>query len=251
VEHDDRSAVATFVGAAPLASGGVATLGEGPAHHARVKRLALGDAVRVTDGAGRVGGGVVRMMRQSSLEIALDRVVEVPRQPAIHLRVPSGDRDRMLWLAEKVAELGVSSWQVVRFRRSASVSPRGEGLHFAEKVRARMIGALEQSGGAWLPELLPDARLDDIAYGGGDGVSDLRILLDAGGEPLASLVGLDAPRTPVILFGPEGGVEAPEREMLVAAGWRAARLAATTLRFETAGIAAVAVVRAAQMLRET
>ena len=51
----------------------------------------------------------------------------------------------------------------------------------------------------------------------------------------------------VVLFGPEGGVEEPERAVLDARGWRAASLAGTTLRFETAGIAAIAVLRAAHL----
>jgi 16S rRNA U1498 N3-methylase RsmE len=37
---------------------------------------------------------------------------------------------------------------------------------------------------------------------------------------------------------------------LEARGWRRARLASTTLRFETAGVAAIAVIRAAQLLTE-
>jgi 16S rRNA (uracil1498-N3)-methyltransferase len=64
---------------------------------------------------------------------------------------------------------------------------------------------------------------------------------------------LQAPgvRETTLLFGPEGGLEPDERHALLAAGWQPARLAGTTLRFETAGLAAAAVVRAAQMLRET
>jgi 16S rRNA (uracil1498-N3)-methyltransferase len=49
-----------------------------------------------------------------------------------------------------------------------------------------------------------------------------------------------------IAVGPEGGFEAEERDAFAVAGWRAASLGATTLRFETAGVAAAAIVRAAQ-----
>jgi 16S rRNA (uracil1498-N3)-methyltransferase len=146
----------------------------------------------------------------------------------------------MLWLAEKAAEFGVASWQAVRFQRSSSVSPRGEGETFHTKVRARMIGALEQSGGAWLPSLLSDATLGTVAAS----PSESRILLDREGAPLASLLELPALGAPVILFGPEGGLESNEVSELVEAGWRRASVAATTLRFETAGLAAVAVCRA-------
>ena len=55
-------------------------------------------------------------------------------------------------LAEKVTELGVTSWRPVVWRRSKSVSPRGEGPTFQGKVRGRMTSALIQSGSGWLPD---------------------------------------------------------------------------------------------------
>jgi 16S rRNA (uracil1498-N3)-methyltransferase len=246
VEHDDRSPVATFYCASPLSAGLVVSLGDSQAHHARVKRLEPGDAVRLTNGQGVLATGVVVQLQKSALDVELGQVTRVKAPRAVHLRVPIGDRDRMLWLAEKATELGIASWQAVRFRRSASVSPRGEGPAFVEKVRARMVGALEQSGGAWLPALLPDADADHVDV---DSACS-RILLDVHGAPLASLLGLDATRDPVILFGPEGGLETNELESLRGSGFVAARLASTTLRFETAGIAAVAVARAINMSTE-
>jgi 16S rRNA (uracil1498-N3)-methyltransferase len=157
------------------------------------------------------------------------------------LYAPIADRERMLWAAEKTTELGVSSWQSVRFRRSASVTPRGEGPAFGEKLRARMIGALEQSSGAWLPRMLPDSAPSDLDTG-----AAIKLVLDARGEPLVDLL---SPRDSsfAILVGPEGGIEADELDRLVADGWRPASLGATTLRFETAAVAAVAVFRAAQV----
>jgi 16S rRNA (uracil1498-N3)-methyltransferase len=106
------------------------------------------------------------------------------------------------------------------------------------------VSALEQSGGAWLPAILPDVGVSDIARD----TDDLAVLLDVGGEPLGSLPGLSAAENPVILFGPEGGLDASERDALIAQGWRPASLASTTLRFETAGIAAVAICRSLHML---
>jgi hypothetical protein len=101
-----------------------------------------------------------REIRRTSIDVATDAVRTVKRPTPIHFRAPVADRERMLWLAEKATELGVATWQAVRFRRSASVSPRGEGAAFHEKVRARMVSALEQSGGAWLPELMADTTVE-------------------------------------------------------------------------------------------
>lgn len=244
MERDARAPVATFFTDAGLAAGKSVPLSDAAAHHARVKRLAAGDRVRLVTGDGRSAMGAIAGITKRSVEIAVESVETSARPPAIHLRVPIGDKERMLWVAEKATELGAASWQAVRFRRSMSVTPRGEGPGFAEKVRARMISALEQSGGAWLPEMLPDAAPADVAVP----VGAMRLLLDAGGESIGTLA---APGETVILFGPEGGLEPDERSALIAAGWRPARLAATTLRFETAGIAALAVVSAAHLSTES
>jgi 16S rRNA (uracil1498-N3)-methyltransferase len=237
VERDDRPPVATFFAEGQLSERAAVELPESVAHHARVKRMRIGDSIRLTNGAGMIATATLEWIGKSSCTAAVTSSERVAAQPAIHLRVPVADRDRMLWLAEKATELGVASWQVIRWSRSMSVSPRGEGVGFRAKVRARMIAALEQSGGAWLPALLEDAGPESV-----DRPADsLPLLLDADGDPIA---GIGGPGDATVLFGPEGGLEATERAALQAEGWRAARLGPTTLRFETAGIAAVACLRA-------
>ncbi|MFL5581799.1 MAG: 16S rRNA (uracil(1498)-N(3))-methyltransferase, partial [Gemmatimonadaceae bacterium] len=69
-----------------------------------------------------------------------------------------------------------------------------------------------------------------------------RLLLDAEGPPLLTI---DVQSPVTIAVGPEGGVEPDERDALVAAGFAPARLAGHILRFETAAVAGLAVVRAA------
>jgi 16S rRNA (uracil1498-N3)-methyltransferase len=240
VERDDRPPVATFYSPAAFGVGESVRLSDAASHHARVKRLEAGDRVQVTDGRGLLGHGVLETLDKRGAAVRVESVVPSAPLSEIHVRVPVGDRDRMLLLAEKVTELGIASWQAVRFRRSQSVSPRGEGPAFGEKVQARMISALEQSGGAWLPARLPDCAVEGIEADR----DALRVLLDRDGAPLIHLA---AARSTVLLFGPEGGLEPAEREMLIAGGWQRACLADNTLRFETAGIAAVAVVRAADL----
>jgi 16S rRNA (uracil1498-N3)-methyltransferase len=162
----------------------------------------------------------------------------VPPPPAIDLFVPVADRDRMLWLAEKATELAIASWHPVRFHRSRSVSPRGEGPSFADKVRGRMIAALEQSAGAWLPAIHPEIGLESLPALVAAGQ---RLLLDVEGVPLLQQRERGAAS---LIVGPEGGLEPDERSRLIHDGWIPVSLAPTTLRFETAGIAATAVLRA-------
>jgi 16S rRNA (uracil1498-N3)-methyltransferase len=157
----------------------------------------------------------------------------------VELWAPVGDRDRMLWLAEKATELGVSVWRPIVYTRSRSVTPRGEGQAFREKVRARMIAALEQSGGAWLPEQCAETTLES-ALGSADSAPG--ILLDVVGSPFTVHGSRISPPLSLAL-GPEGGLDPEERERFLQAGWRTASLGANVLRFETAGIAALAIAR--------
>ena len=238
MERDDRAAVACFYAETPLETGATVSLDERVAHHAHVRRIEAGDHVAITNGLGSIGRGRVVRLAKREMEMAIADVESVAAPFAIHLLAPVADRDRMLWAAEKATELGIASWQSVRFRRSASVSPRGEGSAFGEKLRARMVGALEQSFGAWLPRVLPD-----VACSGLDNRHELRLVLDAGGEPIVDLLS-PSDSSCAILVGPEGGIEKDELARLIASGWRPASLGSSILRFETAATAAVAVVRA-------
>jgi 16S rRNA (uracil1498-N3)-methyltransferase len=239
VDSRGPTSVATFFSDASLESGRTVELEEGEAHHVRVRRIEPGSRVRVVNGAGVVAFGTVTNVTKRSASVAIDDVSHIAPPPAVHLFAPIGDRDRMLWLAEKATELGLTSWRGVMWRRSRGVTPRGEGESFHAKLRARMIGALTQSGGAWLPAILPDLAGDDACDPGDRGG---RFFLDVAGEPMLT-VALGAPLT--IALGPEGGLEDDERSCLSAAGWIPVSLGDTTLRFETAGIAALAIVRAA------
>jgi 16S rRNA (uracil1498-N3)-methyltransferase len=238
VERAARAPVATFFAPERASVGAHLALDEDAAHHIRVRRLELGERVRVVDGAGgRAAGTLVRVAKAQAV-VEVDEAEEVEPLPPVHVIVPIADRDRMLWLAEKCAELGATSWRPLMWRRSRSVSPRGEGPTFHGKVRARMAAALTQCGGAWLPDLFPEATVERAVAAAPAGT---RILLDADAPPILSL---DV-RAPVTLaVGPEGGVEPEERAALVAAGFAPARLAGNILRFETAAVAGLAAVRA-------
>ena len=242
VERADRAALAGVLAPGALAPGRAA-LGEESAHHLRVRRVEVGAAVRITDGQGRLAVGTVAALDKRGAAVDVADVTELPPPAPFHLLVPVGDRDRMLLLAEKAVELGVRSWTPVTWRRSRSVSPRGEGAAFDAKLRARMGAALVQSGGAWLPEVREGIDVADLPAHVGDGD---RVLLEAGGRPLFAVAAAGAPVW--IAFGPEGGWDAHERAALADGGFEPASLADGVLRFETAAIAALAVLHGARLL---
>jgi len=242
VECADRAPVATFFAPDELAVGTPVTLSEDAAHHIRVARVGVGDCVALRDGAGKAALGVLVKTSRNSALVDITEVSEIPRPVPIHLLAPVADRERMLWLAEKSTELGVTSWRPVVWRRSKSVSPRGEGPTFQNKVRARMIAALEQSGGGWLPDIFPEATVERAIAAAPLGT---RLLLSRDGEPMVG-VPMRAPIT--LALGPEGGMEESERDQFLGAAFLPVKLASTTLRFETAGVAAVAIVTASHAL---
>jgi 16S rRNA (uracil1498-N3)-methyltransferase len=242
VERGRASYVGTFYVPEPPVTGAISNLGEDAAHHMRVRRMGGAERVRLSDGAGTVGYGTVVRLTKAGAAVEVDDTEQVDPPEPVHLLVPIADRERMLWLAEKAAELGASTWRPVLWRRSRSVTPRGEGNAFQAKVRARMISALEQSGGAWLPTLYPDATLDRALAATPSGA---RLLLDPGGSPMLAA----AHAAPVsIAFGPEGGVDDDERALMIDADFTPVSLADGILRFETAGVAGLALARASLAL---
>lgn len=239
MERTRAAPVATFFMAdAAIEPRAQVTLGEAVARHLRARRLGTGTTVALVDGEGRRGVAMIVREARDSVTVEIGEVEEIPRLPEVHLIVPVADRDRMLWLAEKSAELGVTSWRPVLWKRSRSVQPRGEGSIFSAKVRARMVSALEQSGNARLPQIYPDAPLTRalaaVPAGG------TRLVLDPAGPPVFG-VAMQAPVT--LALGPEGGLEDAEKAELRTAGFVAVSLGPGILRFETAGAAGVAIAR--------
>ena len=242
----------TFVTSDPFSVGQTVTLGEDEAQHIRVRRLELGQEVGLLDGRGTQGGGVLVRLAKRYAAVTVRSVTTSEPPPSVHLMLPVADRDRMLWLAEKATELGATSWRPVLWKRSRSVHPRGAGPMFKQKIAARMAGALEQSRGAWLPVAYPDATLERAITATPEGP---RLVLDIRGEPIATLVanalesvreyGAGRLRPITIAVGPEGGIEEYELQALEQAGFREVSIGNTTLRFETAAVAALAVVRSA------
>lgn len=258
---------ATFFASGPFAPGHQVTLGEAEARHITVRRLEVGAPVALVDGQGaRASGVLVRVAKRNACIAVHDASVEAP-PPAVHLLVPIADKERMLLVAEKAAELGATTWRPVMFRRSRSVAGRGEGPMFVRKVLGRMTAALEQSGNAWLPMVYPDANVERAIAAAPDG---LRAVLDRSGEPLSVVMARVHPlarggagaasappgaRSPgeapppapppavTLVVGPEGGIEPDELAAFTDAGFIPAAIGRSVLRFETAAVAALGVVQ--------
>jgi 16S rRNA (uracil1498-N3)-methyltransferase len=215
------------------------SLHESEAHHLQVRRVEPGTVVELRDGEGLVGSGTLRRTgRMWSVEVgAMDRVE--PSSPLV-LAVGAGDRERFAWAVEKAAELGVTTVIPLECERTAGVATRVRQQHL-DRLRRHALEAVKQSGAAWATRVDEPLSLDALLARPFDGA---RWLADASGGAAPTVLG-DARLTVVI--GPEGGLTADERERVLTAGFEAIRLAAHTLRFETAAVAAAAAAVAARL----
>lgn len=218
-----------------LATGSPVSLDEEECHHLRVRRAVGGTIVRVLDGAGAVGEGVLSL-GPNDASVQLARVDRVEPPVPLRLLVAAGDRDRFGWLAEKCAELGVTALVPMETERTRQVASRVRAGHL-DKLRRRSREAIKQSGAAWAPvlaDLLPlETAVERV-------VSGPRWLADPAGRVPAT------GESPVaVAVGPEGGFSPEERALLVRAGFEPVRLGPHVMRFETAAVAAAVLARVA------
>jgi 16S rRNA (uracil1498-N3)-methyltransferase len=227
----------------PLAAGPREVRGDDHHYLFRVRRLAVGDALVVTDGAGHEAAARVDAVdgEAATLSLAAPRVAAPPR-PAIVALLPLIKGDRMDVALEKLVELGAT--EIVPFAAARSVV-KLDPARAAERHRrfhALVVAAARQCRTATLPTVAPIGDLAAALARAAD--ADPRLLLSerADAPPLPAAL----PRTPVarvaLLSGPEGGLDDAEVAAAVAAGFVPVSLGARILRAETAAIAGVALV---------
>lgn len=181
-------------------------------HLTKVLRVSQGEEITYTDGLGRVGEGTLGHQE-------IERGEEESREREVELTVavaPPGSKDRQRFLVEKLTELGVARLLWLETRHG---KPR---LTSAPKVFAWILGAVEQSRGAFLMETSPDlVTWDDLP------------------RPYVVATPAGAPGPPsahTVVIGPEGGF-APDEVPPEAPTWS---LGPNILRVETAAVVAAA-----------
>ena len=212
---------------------------ESESHHLRVRRAADGTEVRVLDGEGNIGSGVLGWNKKSAM-VEIARVAAEPRPPELTLAVGAGDRDRLGWLAEKSAELGVTDLVPLETARTGGVATRLRGDQL-DRLQLRAREAIKQSGAAWAPRIHMLMALKELV--GRPAIGHRWVGL-AGGAPAPATLDQEPM---IVAIGPEGGWTDTEVQALTAAGYRATSFGPHVLRFETAAIAAAAVITSSRL----
>jgi 16S rRNA (uracil1498-N3)-methyltransferase len=216
-------------------------------HAGTVRRLAPGERLDLTDGAGTLAECRVTAVRPGTVELAvLDRRTEPPPVPPLVViqAIPKGDRAELA--VETMTEVGVDVIVPWAAERCVAVWRGERADKGVARWRSTAVAAAKQSRRAWFPEVTPLASTADVA--GRVGRARLALLLDPEApEPLAVLAASAGSGVGevVLIVGPEGGVASGEAELLAGAGATGARLGPTVLRASTAGAVAAALVLSA------
>ena len=222
--------------ATPPVPGAPAALDAEESHHvARVLRLRAGDPLVVFDGRGGEWEATVDAVGRDGVAV----VVGAPRpgDPEAALAVTIVQAfvrpERMEWVLQKGTEIGVAAFRIVPAERSeAPPSPAR-----LDRYRRIVLEACKQSGRRRLPALevaaleAPPEGVDAIV---------LDPALDA--RPLGEVLQTSRAGRVWIAVGPEGGFSDEEIAACAARGWVRASLGPRTLRTETAGAIAAAIV---------
>jgi len=230
----------------PLTTGQPLDLPAGAARHVQVLRMQPGDTLTLFNGEGGEFEATIERMGRSDVGVTVGAHSTVEREArrAIHLAIGMPANERMDWLVEKAAELGVASIQPLMTERTVL---RLEGERAAKKTahwQSVAIAACEQCGRNRVPVIHPVISLSSwikrVATEGPPGTRYL-LSLQEGSQPLQDVM-LDSGLTGLavtFLSGPEGGLGTAEEALAVAAGFAPVSLGTRILRAETAALAAL------------
>ena len=227
----------TFFVEEGFAADSLLTLAGKEAWHALgVRRLDVGDPIRLIDGKGNLAiAKVAEMQGRSTAVLKLGDVTHVPpQQPDIILATAIAKGDRQATLLDMATQLGISAWQPLACERSVSKA----GKNSYQRWSRICLEACKQSGSAWLPQLLTVADPEqvvkreivhgrDVLLAHPDGDTDYRM----GNEKI------------MLMIGPEGGFTDTEVQRIVKAGARKVSLGQNILRIETAAVSLLARIR--------
>ncbi len=214
----------------------------------RVRRMAVGAALTVVDGAGARYRATVTRVTDRTLSVNLGRRQVAPASslPACRLTLIQALPKWSLMdrIVRQATELGVAAIvPVVSARTQGRPEPAAAARRHARWQRiARQ--AVQQSG-AVAPSIDPPLELRQ--YLDQRPPAALELVFHPGAVPLQELPVWHLPLQRTLLevrcaVGPEGGFSAAERELFQACGFRGVALQAAVLRVDTAAVAALAAV---------
>ncbi|NBV76942.1 16S rRNA (uracil(1498)-N(3))-methyltransferase [bacterium] len=191
----------------------------------RVLRMKVGERVALCDGRGTDAVSEIIAMDKKSVSVrVLERIPTWVPQKKVHVFLAPIRKERFEWALEKCTELGVA-------RVTPLITERSErGIVKRERAEVIMKEAAEQCGRGDVPIFGEPVELETL--------SGEYFVLDMGGVVLEQSAQKN--KEIRLLIGPEGGWTEAEREFFKSKNWQSFSLGPTTLRAETAAVAACA-----------
>jgi 16S rRNA (uracil1498-N3)-methyltransferase len=207
-------------------------------HAARVRRVAVGEAVRIADGLGGLADSVVIEVLPDGVELEITawHTVELPDPLLVVAQAPpKGDRAELA--VELMTELGVDEIIPWAAERAVVKWRDGRDARALERWRRTAREAAKQSRRPRVPIVADPMTTGQLI----DRLSSQCILVlhEDATQPLATAA-LPASGQIVLVVGPEGGVSDGELASFAEAGATHVRLGGPVVRTSTAGAAALA-----------
>lgn len=228
---------------APLGQG-MLTLPTATAHHMRVLRLRVGDAVALFNSAGQVWAGVLAALDPAAVQLTAllphrDTGCELPF--AITVLQSVVEPSKMDWVVEKAVELGAVCVQPIAAARSVTKLDDARAAKRLAHWRGIAVAASEQCGRNQIMQVcLPQTPAQAL-----QGAVGAQLLLHPeGGVPLQTWCKTHAPQAVALWIGPEGGWSREELAQLERAGAQRVTFGPRVLRTESAAAAIAAAIQA-------
>lgn len=207
-------------------------------HFSKVLRGRKGEEIFLTDGEGNLYRGEVISIENKTTKVKiLERKKEERDTPSIIIAQSLLKNETMDLVIQKGTELGADQIFPILSKRSKII----KGGSIESKLRhwnLIAINALKQSKRLYLPKIETPKKLEDFLKIPFEGE---KLLFSENGNLSIKEILKDSPKPAILIFGPEGGWEKEEEELVLSHGFKSISLGKYILRSETAVISAMTV----------
>lgn len=224
--------------------GSTFVLGGPEAKHAvSVRRMAPGEAIAVSDGAGIKIRGKVSKVSKDNLDLVVESV-ETLATPNVQLHLvqalAKGDRDELaIQACTELGVYGIIPWQS---DRSVSIWKDDKKIKGQTRWQTIVTEAAKQSLRAFAPKVEAVHNSEELVTR--LAAFDAVMVLDPEAKTSISRVSIPSSGSIAVVVGPEGGISDPELEAFGLAGFSSVSMGTGVLRTSTAGMAAVSYLQA-------
>lgn len=207
-------------------------------HFSKVLRGKEGEKIFLTDGEGNLYTGEVISTGKRSTKV---RIIETKREekeyPSLIIAQSVLKNETMDFVIQKATELGAECIFPIHSKRSKIIK-KDIVEQKLKHWKSIAINAMKQSKRVYLPKIEVPLELENFLRTPFEGE---KLLFSENGDLSIKEVINKIPNLAILLFGPEGGWEKEEEEIILNKGFKSISLGRNILRSETALISAMTI----------